>query len=144
MKLLAFNSRAISSFIFDAGMSTRRCFDPHALRIRVNMSAIGSVMLIERFPVFPMVSARFRGLLRSESAVTASNRFLVVGHWFLAVANDQLLSTLFLSLPRSLPDSRNKPHQSHFSKRNSRKPECRHVAAGPPGHRAPVAHALGR
>src|ERR1035437_1794780 len=89
MKLLAFSSRAISSFIFDAGMSTRRCFDPHALRIRVNMSAIGSVMLIERFPVFPMVSARFRGLLRSESAVTASNRFLVVGHWFLAVANDQ-------------------------------------------------------
>src|SRR5512146_209336 len=27
-------------------MSTRRCFDPQALRIRVSMSAIGSVMLI--------------------------------------------------------------------------------------------------
>src|SRR4051812_17981171 len=27
-------------------MSTRRCFDPQALRIRVNMSAIGSVMLM--------------------------------------------------------------------------------------------------
>src|SRR5215510_9380459 len=38
--------RAISVFIFDTGMSTRRCFDPHALRIRVSISAIGSVMLI--------------------------------------------------------------------------------------------------
>jgi hypothetical protein len=39
--------RAISVFIFDTGMSTRRCFDPQALRIRVSISAIGSVMLIE-------------------------------------------------------------------------------------------------
>src|SRR6266436_6487280 len=46
MKLFSFRIRAISVFIFDTGMSTRRCFDPHALRIRVNMSAIGSVMLI--------------------------------------------------------------------------------------------------
>jgi hypothetical protein len=27
-------------------MSTRRCFDPQALRIRVSMSAIGSVMVM--------------------------------------------------------------------------------------------------
>jgi hypothetical protein len=32
-------------------MSTRRCFDPQALRIRVSMSAIGSVMLISETPV---------------------------------------------------------------------------------------------
>src|SRR4051812_47494263 len=38
--------RAISTFTFDAGMSTRRCFDPQALRMRVNTSEIGSVMLI--------------------------------------------------------------------------------------------------
>src|SRR6185312_8411569 len=38
--------RARSAFSFDAGMSTRRCFDPQALRMRVNMSAIGSVMLM--------------------------------------------------------------------------------------------------
>src|ERR1043166_1352270 len=38
--------RAISVFIFDTGMSTRRCFDPQALRMRVSMSAIGSVMLM--------------------------------------------------------------------------------------------------
>src|SRR6185295_19243941 len=36
--------RATSVFIFDAGMSTRRCFDPQALRMRVSMSAMGSVI----------------------------------------------------------------------------------------------------
>src|SRR3954470_2231203 len=46
MRLCSFRMRAISTFIFDAGISTRRCFAPQALRIRVNMSAIGSVMLI--------------------------------------------------------------------------------------------------
>src|SRR6187397_1612078 len=46
MKLFSFRIRAISVFIFDSGMSTRRCFDPQALRIRVSMSAIGSVMLM--------------------------------------------------------------------------------------------------
>jgi hypothetical protein len=30
----------------DVGMSTRRCFDPQALRIRVSISATGSVMLM--------------------------------------------------------------------------------------------------
>jgi hypothetical protein len=33
-------------------MSTRRCFDPQALRIRVNMSAIGSVIVIVAFSSF--------------------------------------------------------------------------------------------
>jgi hypothetical protein len=28
-------------------MSTRRCFDPQALRIRVSISAIGSVILMK-------------------------------------------------------------------------------------------------
>src|SRR5574338_1011616 len=46
MKLFSFRIRAISVFTFDTGMSTRRCFDPHALRIRVSISAIGSVMLM--------------------------------------------------------------------------------------------------
>jgi hypothetical protein len=44
MKLLSFSSRAIWTFSFDDGMSTRRCFCPLALRMRVSMSAIGSVM----------------------------------------------------------------------------------------------------
>src|SRR5687767_10415106 len=47
MKLFSFRIRAISVFILESGTSTRRCFDPHALRIRVNMSAIGSVIDIE-------------------------------------------------------------------------------------------------
>src|ERR671918_614983 len=46
MKLFSFRMRAISTFIVESGMSTRRCFDPQALRIRVSMSAIGSVMLM--------------------------------------------------------------------------------------------------
>src|SRR5205823_12500231 len=46
MKLFSFRIRAISVFTFDTGMSTRRCFDPQALRMRVSMSAIGSVILI--------------------------------------------------------------------------------------------------
>src|SRR5690242_18407679 len=46
MKLFSFRMRAISVFTRDTGMSTRRCRDAHALRIRVNMSAIGSVMLM--------------------------------------------------------------------------------------------------
>src|SRR3954470_905065 len=36
--------RAISAFNFEAGMSTRVCFECTALRMRVSMSAIGSVM----------------------------------------------------------------------------------------------------
>jgi hypothetical protein len=38
--------RAISLLTFEAGMSTRRCFDPTAFRIRVSISAMGSVMLM--------------------------------------------------------------------------------------------------
>src|SRR4030081_3264673 len=46
MKSFSFRIRATAVFIFDTGISTRRCFDPQALRIRVSMSAIGSVMLM--------------------------------------------------------------------------------------------------
>ena len=45
--------RATSVFIFDSGISTRRCFAPHALRMRVNMSAIGSLMLMCYVPCLP-------------------------------------------------------------------------------------------
>src|SRR4029453_3600293 len=55
MKLFSFRIRAISVFTFDTGMSTRRCFDPQALRIRVSISAIGSVMLMS-WSLFPIVS----------------------------------------------------------------------------------------
>src|SRR5213596_2257801 len=57
-KLLIYPSslrmRAISSFNFDAGTSTRECLAETAFRIRANMSAIGSVMLysVKRFQIF--------------------------------------------------------------------------------------------
>src|SRR5512147_2503608 len=59
MKLFSFRMRAISVFTFDTGMSTRRCFDPHALRIRVSISAIGSVMLMS-WSLVPIVSRAHR------------------------------------------------------------------------------------
>src|SRR5881628_479575 len=52
MKLFSFRIFAISTFSFDTGMSTRRCFAPQALRMRVSISAIGSVMLIKSFSSF--------------------------------------------------------------------------------------------
>src|ERR1700681_269314 len=47
MKLFSFRIFAISTFSFESGMSTRRCFAPQALRMRVSISAIGSVILIK-------------------------------------------------------------------------------------------------
>src|SRR5450756_1756922 len=47
MKLFSFRIFAISTLSFESGMSTRRCFAPQALRMRVSISAIGSVILIK-------------------------------------------------------------------------------------------------
>src|SRR3990172_11267390 len=116
MKLFSFSRRAISSFSFDAGTSTRRCFDPHALRIRVNMSAIGSVMLIGCLPSSPMVSG-WSGLVGSGRKT--------------------------LLLPRRLPHARDQPRQRHLPERDPAQAEHLDVAARPAGHRAPVADALG-
>src|SRR3954465_14968361 len=52
MKLFSFRIFAISTFSFETGMSTRRCFAPQALRMRVSISAIGSVMLIKSISSF--------------------------------------------------------------------------------------------
>src|SRR2546423_14270944 len=49
MKLFSFRILAISTFSFETGMSTRRCFAPQAFRMRVSISAIGSVILINSF-----------------------------------------------------------------------------------------------
>src|SRR5919109_507111 len=48
MKWLSRSSRAISTFSFDTGMSTRRWPAWQALRTRVSMSATGSITLISR------------------------------------------------------------------------------------------------
>src|SRR5580704_11873642 len=42
--------RAISTFSFDEGKSTRGCLAREALRIRVNMSATGSVVIRPSLP----------------------------------------------------------------------------------------------
>src|SRR6185503_1806987 len=71
MKLFSFRIRATSLFILDTGMSTRRCFDPQALRIRVNMSAIGSVMLMKTIlgsPYPRRTWERLRDERRTETA----------------------------------------------------------------------------
>ena len=47
-------------------MSTRRCFDPQALRIRVNMSAIGSVMLMVFVLSFRRIHSRGRAEMKCE------------------------------------------------------------------------------
>src|SRR5687767_16039753 len=70
MKLFSFRIRAISVFILESGTSTRRCFDPHALRIRVNMSAIGSVIDIELLT--PLLSYP-RGTCRIHCETTISS-----------------------------------------------------------------------
>src|SRR6476646_5915625 len=66
MKLFSFRILAISTFSFETGMSTRRCFAPQALRMRVSISAIGSVMLIESFSSSYRIPARRRWTRRSE------------------------------------------------------------------------------
>src|SRR5581483_9466770 len=42
----------IPSFIFEAGISTRVCFAVAALRMRVSISAMGSVMFMDHPPQF--------------------------------------------------------------------------------------------
>src|SRR2546422_908080 len=67
----SFRMRAISSFSFEAGISTRECFAAIALRIRVNISAIGSVMNYSISHCrFPIVDCRFkRTLSTAQSAI---------------------------------------------------------------------------
>src|SRR6058998_3439869 len=48
------SSRAISTFSFDTGMSTRRCPAWQALRTRVSISATGSITLISRSVLYQL------------------------------------------------------------------------------------------
>src|SRR6266480_1407646 len=63
MKLFSFRIFAISTFSFETGMSTRRCFAPQAFRMRVSISAIGSVILINSFSLSYRIPS---GTRRSE------------------------------------------------------------------------------
>src|SRR5438105_11268832 len=70
MKLFSFRIFAISTFSFETGISTRRCFAPQALRMRVSISAIGSVMLIKSisssYRIPSDLSSQFAGTCRNE------------------------------------------------------------------------------
>src|SRR5690242_5430916 len=128
MKLFSFSRRAISSFSLDMGMSTRRCFDPQALRIRVNMSETGSVMLI-RSTLVPAVSlpgpAGCNGVCHSSLRATSRR-----------------LSAHGVELPARFPHPWNEAAEGHLPEGDSRQSELLEVAARPSGHRAPVADAL--
>src|SRR4051812_1085022 len=95
MKSFSFRMRATSVFIFDTGMSTRRCFDPQALRIRVSISAIGSVILMKLI----------LGSARILSDV-ADIEFVVLG-----TAKDLLVPRRDSRLPACLPHARDHPEQ---------------------------------
>src|SRR4051812_47191708 len=76
MKLFSFRIFAISTFSFETGMSTRRCFAPQALRMRVSISAIGSVILIKSFSSFYRIHPK--SVVRS-SGRTRRNEWLPAG-----------------------------------------------------------------
>src|SRR5579875_3314737 len=62
----------MASFIFEAGMSTRVCFAAAALRIRVSISAIGSVIFIEQHPPSP-ARLRYAGQFTAQRSLAEAN-----------------------------------------------------------------------
>src|SRR6476661_2962284 len=118
MKSFSFRMRAISVFIFDTGMSTRRCFDPQALRIRVSMSAIGSVMLM------------------SDSLVLS----YPVGRGGLIVKYLQL-TAVSCQLPAGLSHARDHPEQCQLAEADAAEAEAAQEGARAPAPTAAVVHA---
>src|SRR3982751_6101095 len=94
MKLFAFRILAISTFSFDTGMSTRRCFAPQALRMRVSISAIGSVILINSFSSFYRIPPKYGVRILCETRIN---------EW----------------LPAGLADARDIARQRHLSETDS-------------------------
>src|SRR5204863_1306994 len=76
MKLFSFRILAISTFSFEIGMSTRRCFAPQALRMRVSISAIGSVMLIKSISSFYRIPTQSPQFAVRSSRRTRRNEWL--------------------------------------------------------------------
>src|SRR5215213_4239052 len=107
--------RAISVFIFDTGISTRRCFDPHALRIRVNISAIGSLML--------MLLPQFLSFPETWRMVTGC-WLLVAGDWSLVVGSCQQLVTRGQQLPGCLSHAGDHPLQRQLAETDTAQPEA--------------------
>src|SRR3954470_21308244 len=106
MKLFSFRIFAISTFSFETGMSTRRCFAPQALRMRVSISAIGSVMLINSISSFYRIHPS--PAIRSQLGGTHRNEWL----------------------PARLADARDIARQRHLSETNSADAELPQECAG--------------
>src|SRR4051812_390583 len=123
MNELSFRICAIWLLSFDAGISTRRCFAWHALRMRVSMSAIGSVILIGLAPLpAGLADARDEPLERHVAegnaaqpelaqvrALPAAHRAPVANAYVRRVARhlaqrDVRLGTLLLGRRRALDD----------------------------------------
>src|SRR6266576_6796368 len=104
--------RAISSFSFEAGISTRECLAAIALRIRVNISAMGSVMYISKSGVGCRVSGD--GL----------------GPAFKPVPDTWPLGTL-LFLPARLYDARNLSLERQVAETDTAQVELAQIRARP-------------
>src|SRR5215210_8625434 len=113
MKLFSFRIFAISTFSFETGMSTRRCFAPQALRMRVSISAIGSVILINSFPL------SYR--IQPKSAVRSLRR-TCRSEW----------------LPAGLADARDVSRERHLSETDSAEPELPQESARSPAPPATI------
>src|SRR5436190_17748481 len=97
--------RAISSFNFEAGMSTRECLAETAFRIRANMSAIGSVI----------------NSLRSRSRGSGVGSRYVSGPW--------LLASDFRLLPARFHHARDLSRQRQFAKADAAQVKLAQVPA---------------
>src|SRR5205085_8634254 len=100
--------RAISSFNFDAGMSTRECLAETALRIRANMSAIGSVI-------------RYNSIFDCQLPIADCRlKQLEIGNRKSAML-----------LPTTFHDARNLPGERQFAKTDAAQVKLAQVRPGP-------------
>src|SRR5581483_12461183 len=103
--------RAISSFSFELGISTRSCSALLALRMRVSMSATGSVSIFRRSPAalrHPGDDALVGELPQANAAEPA---LLVDRAWPAAPAAARVVAHLVLLRPRGLGDQGFLGHQ---------------------------------
>src|SRR2546421_11994337 len=112
--------RAISSFNFDAGMSTRECLAETAFRIRANMSAIGSVI-------------RYNSIFDCQ---------LPMADWNQMEIGDRQSA---MSLPTTFHDARNLSGERQFAKTDAAQVKLAQIRSGPttsPATRVPARREL--
>src|SRR2546426_7580638 len=110
----------MDAFMRDAGMSTRRCRAPAALRMRVNMSAMGSVI-----DIFVQSLLQLPAAAAGPPAVRGASQKGRAGET--------------RRLPARLDDARNLPAQRQLAEADAAHAEIAQEAARPPAAVAPVA-----